>query len=70
MTKRKLDDFKNDSEFRFWGIVISRFVWDYSRAEVAAKFGCTEPYVTQVMNKFECRKSHHSCRRKMELNEY
>jgi len=53
MAKRKLEDFKDDSQFRFWGIVISRFVWNYNRSEVAQTFGCSEPYVTQVMNKFE-----------------
>lgn len=51
--KRKLDEFKNDSEFRFWGIVISRFVWDYTRSEVSGKFGCSEQYVTKVMKKFD-----------------
>ena len=53
MPKRKLEDFSDDSQFRFWGIVISRFVWGYSRSVVAAKFGCKEPYITKVMNKFE-----------------
>ena len=53
MAKRKLEDFKDDSQFRFWGIVISRFVWNYSRSEVAKTFLCSEPYVTKDMNKFE-----------------
>jgi transposase len=53
MSKRKFEDFKDDSQFKFWGIVISRFVWNYSRSQVAKTFACTEPYVTQVMNKFE-----------------
>ena len=51
--KRKLDDFKEDSEFRFWGIVISRFVYNHSRAEVGETFSCSETYVTKVMHKFE-----------------
>lgn len=51
--KRKFEDFQDDSQFRFWGIVISRFVWGYSRSEVAQKFSCSEPYVTKVMKKFE-----------------
>jgi transposase len=53
MPKRKLEDFKDDSQFRFWGIVISRFVWNYSRPEVAKAFSCSETYITKVMNKFE-----------------
>jgi len=53
MTKRKLEDFKDDSQFRFWGIVISRFVWNKSRSEVAKAFSCSETYVTKVMSKFD-----------------
>jgi transposase len=53
MPKRKLEDFKDDTQFRFWGIVISRFVWQKSRSEVATAFFCSEQYVTKVMNKFE-----------------
>ena len=53
MPKRKLEDFKDDSQFRFWGIVISQFVWNMSRSTVLGKFGCTEAYVTKVVNKFD-----------------
>ncbi len=50
--QRKLEDFKDDSEFRFWGIVISRFVWNYPRSEVSKVFDCSDAYVTKVMKKF------------------
>ena len=53
MSKGKLEDFLDDSQFKYWGIVISRFVWNYSRSVVAETFGCSETYVTKVMNKFE-----------------
>ena len=49
MSKRKLEEFKDNSEFRYWGIVISRFVWQKTRSEVATTFSCSEPYVTKVM---------------------
>ena len=58
MLKRKFQDFAKDSDFKFWGIVISRFVWGYSRAAVADKFECSESYVTQVMKKFEADGGH------------
>lgn len=50
--KRTLDEMTPNSEFKFWGIVISRFVWEKPRSEVAEKFSCSESYVTQVLNKF------------------
>ena len=51
--KRKLEDMTPNPEFKFWSIVISRLVRDKSGSEVAAKFSCSESYVTQVMKKFE-----------------
>lgn len=53
MPKRKFEDLVDGSEFKFWGIVISRLAWGYTRSEVATKFSCSEAYVTQVVNKFE-----------------
>jgi len=53
MSKRKLDEFKDGSEFKFWGMVISRFIWGYSRSIVSKKFDCSETYVTKVMKKVE-----------------
>lgn len=50
--KRKAESNSSDTQFKFWGIVISRWVWNFPRSTVAEKFGCTESYVTQVMNKF------------------
>ena len=53
MSKSKFEDFLDDSQFKYWSIVISRFVWNCSRSVVAGTFGCPETYVTKVMNKFE-----------------
>ena len=52
MSKRKLEDFKDDSsQFKFYGIINSRFIWNSSYSEVAKLF--FRNYITKAMNKFE-----------------
>ena len=53
MPKTKFEEVKDQSQFKFWGILISRFLWRYSHSVVAAKFDSSDAYTTQVMNKFE-----------------
>jgi len=51
--KRKLEDFISNSEFKFWGIVISKLVYNHTRSFIAKRFDCSEAYVTQTTQKFE-----------------
>ncbi len=54
MRKRTIiKEFKSDSEFKFWVIVISWFVWGYSLATVAIRFNCSEAFVIKVRQKFD-----------------
>ena len=54
MVTRKYSEIQlvDEAEFRYWGIVISKYVWEKSNKDTAEKFQCSRSYVTQVMNKF------------------